>query len=182
MSAILCEEDEAAVLTNETIEVHLSYLRAGFETVQDALPILRDKIDQLSEKVDSKIEALNISLSEKIEKANEQRIAGDAALGQRIDAVNSSLCQRIETVNTSLGQRIDALNTSLGDRIEKANEERIAGDAALGQKIDKLSDRMSQACEDLAQVKGHVNAVLWVFSGSSIIGVAVWIAKTLDWI
>ncbi len=44
MNAIIREEYEAPVLTNETIEVHLTYLRSGFDAVQAALPVLRDKI------------------------------------------------------------------------------------------------------------------------------------------
>lgn len=87
MNAIIREEYEAPVLTNETIEVHLTYLRSGFDAVQAALPVLRDKIDLLSAKVDSKIEALN-------EKTN-----------ARIDAVHTSLSEKIEKTN----DRIEAV-------------------------------------------------------------------------
>jgi len=92
MNAIIREEYEAPVLTNETIEVHLAYLRSGFDAVQATLPVLRDKIDLLSAKVDSqiekmdaKIEALNEKTNAKIDKANEQRAAGDAVLAGKID-------------------------------------------------------------------------------------------------
>lgn len=42
------------MLTNEAIEVHLTYLRTGLDAVQAALPVLRDKIDLLSAKIDSR--------------------------------------------------------------------------------------------------------------------------------
>ena len=41
MNAMIREEYEAPVLTNEAIEVHLNYLRAGFNAMQAALPALR---------------------------------------------------------------------------------------------------------------------------------------------
>src|SRR5687768_8987358 len=74
MNAIRHEERENSVLTNEAIEVHLSYLRTGLEAVQTELPKLRQKIETLDEK-----------LSEKIDQANRDRAAGDAALGEKID-------------------------------------------------------------------------------------------------
>ena len=174
MSAILREKNEAPVLTNEAIEVHLSYLRAGLdavaEKVDSKIEVLSDKLARidavatsLGEQIkgtNARIEAVNTSLSEKIEKAHQERIAGDAALSEKIDA----------------------LNTSLSEKIDKANQERTAGDAALGQKIDNLSERVSEGREDIAKLQGYVKALVWVLSAGSTIGLAVWIAKTLNWI
>jgi hypothetical protein len=144
---------KAPVLSNETIEVHLTYMRTGLDTVQAALPVLRDKIDLVSAKVDSKMEAL------------EQRT------NARIDAVNSSLTDQIKETNG----RIDALNTSLTQKIDEANKQRAAGNAALGDKIDKLAERVLGN-------QGHQKAVLWVFSLSSVVAALVSIARTLGWI
>src|SRR5689334_17704811 len=91
MSAILREKDEAAVLTNETIEVHLSYLRIGFDAMQAALPVLRDKIDQLSAKVDSKVEALSEKVDGKIE-----------ALSQKVDRKIEALSQNVQNVDAKI--------------------------------------------------------------------------------
>jgi Skp family chaperone for outer membrane proteins len=96
MNAIRHEEREKFVLTNEAIEVHLSYLRTGFEAVQTELPKLREKIEAVDEKLSadiksgddrlaSRIDALGEKLSRKIDQANTDRAAGDAALGEKID-------------------------------------------------------------------------------------------------
>jgi len=86
MNAIL-REYEAAVLTNEAIEVHLSYLRPAVEA-------LGEKIDQankdriagdamLAEKIDR--------IHEKIDQANEDRIVGDATLAEKLDQANDRI-------------------------------------------------------------------------------------------
>ena len=123
MNAILSEEYEARVLSNDAIEVHLDYLRLGFEQMQAALPVLRDKIDQLSEKMDSKFEAQDKKFTEKFE-------ALESSLSARIEEVNTSLGARIEEVNNSLGTRIDAVNTSLGARIEAVNNSHTLSDGS----------------------------------------------------
>ncbi len=50
MNAVLRIEREAPVLTNEAIEVHLSYLRPAVEAIQAELPELRQMIQALDEK------------------------------------------------------------------------------------------------------------------------------------
>src|SRR5262245_47574532 len=68
MYAIL-RKCEAVVLTNEAIEVHLSYLRPAVEA-------LGQKLDQANK---DRI-AGDTMLAEKIDHANKDRIAGDALL------------------------------------------------------------------------------------------------------
>jgi hypothetical protein len=58
MNAILREEREARVLTNEAIEVHLSYLRPAVEAVGNELPELRKEIKALDEKLSTKLDKL----------------------------------------------------------------------------------------------------------------------------
>ena len=82
---------------------------------------------------------------------------------------------KIEALNEKTNARIDALDTSLSANIGIANEQRAAGDTALGEKIDKLTERV-------LEVQGHQKAVLWVISIFSIIASVVSIAHTLDWI
>jgi prefoldin subunit 5 len=94
MNAVIREKYEARVLRNETIEVHLQYLRSGFDAVQAALPVLRDKIDLLSTRVD-----------EKIDMAAQERAAGDAALGAKIDKA----VEKLEASDAALGGKIDKL-------------------------------------------------------------------------
>jgi hypothetical protein len=74
MNAILDEECEAPVLTNEAIEVHLSYLRPAVEAVQaklDALDTkLSEKIDTVDRSLNEKIDALDTKLSEKLDQTD----------------------------------------------------------------------------------------------------------------
>jgi hypothetical protein len=73
MNALIREKYEVPVSTNEAIEVHLTYLRNGFDSLA------------------ARIEAVNKSLSEKIDKANEQRSAGDAALSVKMDKLTEKV-------------------------------------------------------------------------------------------
>ena len=149
MNAIIRKKCEAPVLTNEAIEVHLMYLRSGLDAVQSALPVLRDKIDQLSMTVDSKIEKSTA----------------------RIEAVNAALSEKIDKTNA----RIEAINTSLGEKI-------VAGDTALGQRIDKLDDKVSKLSDDVAEVRGYQKALFWVISIVGTVAAAISIARDFDWI
>jgi uncharacterized phage infection (PIP) family protein YhgE len=149
MNAIIREKCEAHVLTSETIEVHLQYLRSGLDGVQAALPVLRDKIDLLSTTIDSKIEKTNAKIEALYEKTN---------------------------------ARIDALNVSLSEKIESANEQRAAGDAALGDRIDKLTEKVSKVSDGLAKVQGYQKALFWVLSIAGTVAAVVSIARTFDWI
>ena len=85
MNAIIREKYEAHVLTYDAIEVHLTYIRSGLDAMQATLPVLRDKIDQLSIRADAKIE-----------KADEGRASGDAALGVKIDNSTEKLDGKID--------------------------------------------------------------------------------------
>jgi hypothetical protein len=84
MNAIIREKYEAPVLTNETIEVHLTSLRKGFDS-------LTARIETVNTSLTARIEAINTSLSEKIEKANAQRAAGDAALSVKMDKLTEKV-------------------------------------------------------------------------------------------
>ena len=83
MNAILREECEVSVLTNEAIEVHLSYLRPAIEAVQAGQLVLQQKIDQANRDR----AAGDATLGEKIDQANRDRAAGDATLGEKIDTL-----------------------------------------------------------------------------------------------
>ncbi len=80
MNAILRECEADAVLTNEAIEVHLSYLRPAVET-------LIAKIDQANK---DRI-AGDEMLAQKIDQANQDRIAGDEMLARKIDQANDRI-------------------------------------------------------------------------------------------
>ena len=67
MNAILHEECEAAVLTHEAIEIHLSYLRPSVEALKAEVPELRKEIKALDDKLSAKIGALDEKFSGKME-------------------------------------------------------------------------------------------------------------------
>jgi hypothetical protein len=96
MNAIL-REREADVLTNEAIEVHLSYLRPAVEA-------LGEKIDQANK---DRI-AGDAMLAEKIDQANQDRIAGDTMLAEKIDKTNEKLDQTNDRISKVQGS-IDGL-------------------------------------------------------------------------
>jgi hypothetical protein len=77
------KEHEVSVLTNEAIEAHLAYLRSGLGSVHAALPVLRDKIDLLSTKVEALKEKMHA------DGTNEQRAAEDAAFSAKMEALRS---------------------------------------------------------------------------------------------
>ncbi len=68
------------MLTNEAIEVHLSYLRP-------AIDALAAKVDQAN----SARAAGDLVLAEKIDQANNARAAGDLMLAEKIDQTNKAL-------------------------------------------------------------------------------------------
>jgi len=104
------------VLTHEAIEVHLSYLRPAVEEIRAELPVLREKIEALSEK-----------LSGKIDQANKDRATGDAMLAEKIDQANK---------DRATG---DAM---LAEKIDQANKDRAAGDIALMERVMKIQSSL----------------------------------------
>ena len=157
MNAILREDYEAPVLTLEAIEAHLSHMQPDLSAVKAALPVLRDKIDDLSSNVDSKID-----------QANRDRAAGDAMLAEKIDQkfeqLSAKTDAKIDQANTeraagdaTLAEKIDQANKDraagdamLAEKIDQANRDRAAGDAALAEKIDQLSTRVDAKFDQFA--------------------------------
>ena len=62
MNAILRDDCEATVLTNEAIEVHLSYLRPAVETLGVKLEEMSKKIDQRDKEHIEQISSIRASL------------------------------------------------------------------------------------------------------------------------
>jgi chromosome segregation ATPase len=157
MNAVICDEYEARVLTNEAIEVHLQYLRSGFDGVQAALPILRDKIDQLSAQMDAKIDKTN----------------------DRIDAVEASLGEKIEKTN----DRIDAVGASLSEKMDKTSDKFEERFTSLEVKIEARDKKVNAMIEDFAGVRAMQKATLWLLGAVvALVPIGVTIAKTLHWI
>ncbi|HVY82128.1 MAG TPA: hypothetical protein VG994_14155 [Steroidobacteraceae bacterium] len=103
-------------------------------------------------------------------------------LAANIDAKLQYVHARIDALAASTEHRIDALAASLTGKIEQADSMRAAGDAALTDRLDKLTDKVSQMADTLAQVHGQQKALLWLLGSSGTIAAAVSIARTLEWI
>lgn len=115
MNAIRHPRAEASVLTNEAIEVHLSYLRTGLDAVQTELPILRDKIDALSEKMDSKLLALDQKIESKLAVLDQKMESRFAASDSRTDSKLEALEGRIEAKFVLLTAEVSKNSRQLSD-------------------------------------------------------------------
>jgi uncharacterized phage infection (PIP) family protein YhgE len=156
MSAIVRKKYEDPVLTSESIEVHLTYLRSGLDGVQAALPVLRDKIDDLNtalsgkiDQLNSKIDNVNSTLSEKIDRLNSKIENGDSALNGKIDNVNSTLSEKIDNFNSTLSEKIDNTNA-----------------------------RISTVSDGLADVRGVLKAMFWVLGSAGALTALAALAQT----
>jgi chromosome segregation ATPase len=146
MNAIRREEREKPVLTNEAIEVHLSYLRTGLEAVQTELPKLREKIETSDEKLCSKIEALEARLSTDIK-------SGDERLAARIDDLDEKLSGKIEALDGKLSARIDSVD----------------------KKVDGVAELVIKLQGSLDGIKWFIASVALIVSGISIANTLGWI-------
>jgi chromosome segregation ATPase len=103
MRAIIREKDEAQVLTNEVIEVHVHYLRSGLDQVQAALPVLRDKFDALSASIDAKLDKLSASIDARFEKI-EHRFEQTETRIDKLDTRIEKLSEKVSELSQSLGE------------------------------------------------------------------------------
>ena len=101
MNAVLREECEASVLTNEAIEVHLSYLRPAVEAIQTELPALRNEIKALDEKLNGKIDALDEKLSGKIDALDKRLSDKIDQKADKVDQKIDKLCDRITEIQAN---------------------------------------------------------------------------------
>jgi hypothetical protein len=204
MNAILREEYEAPVLSIDAIEVHLSHMQPDLTAVKAALPVLRDKIDQLSEKMDSKIDQSNrdratgdTGLAEKIDQVAARTDAKIDHVAARIDAKIDQVAARTDAKIDQVAARIDAKidqanwdraagDAALSEKIDQANKDRAAGDTMLAEKIDRLSARMDAKFDRLTEVvheiRGSQKGLKWFIGSITVILGGVALARTLGWI
>jgi hypothetical protein len=84
MNAILRDDCEAIVLTNEAIEVHLSYLRPAVEA-------LGEKLDQVNKKIDDGLSQINKRLDDKLGEMNQTINRHDKEHIERVSKIQASL-------------------------------------------------------------------------------------------
>lgn len=108
MNAVRREECEATVLTDEAIEIHLSYMRPAVEAMQAELPALRK---DLSARIDAQYEKLNEKIDVQYEKLND-----------KIDIQHETLNRKIDVQCAKLSGKIDAQGERLDGKIDKLAE------------------------------------------------------------
>lgn len=149
MNAILREKDVRPVLTIEAVEAHLSHLQSDVAEIKVAVSVLRDKQDALSERMDAKLD-----------QANRDRAAGDAALAEKIDQVNKDRA---------------AGDAMLAEKIDQANKDRAAGDAVLAGRLDHLT-------ELVLEIRGSQKGLKWFISTVAVIVAGLTLAREMGWI
>lgn len=142
MNAVVRENYEVSMLTDEAIEVHLASLNAGQDELRKDVRELRadnkslnEKIDALGARLDRKIDAKFDTLDKKID----ERFG---TLDRKIDEKFDTLDKKIET----LDNKIDGVNTSLGEKI-------------------------TQLSNDVASMRGMQVATLWLISVLGSLGI-----------
>lgn len=142
MNAVVRENYEVSMLTDEAIEVHLASLNAGQDELRKDVRELRadnkslnEKIDALGARLDRKIDAKFDTLDKKID----ERFG---TLDRKIDEKFGALDKKIET----LDNKIDGVNTSLGEKI-------------------------TQLSNDVASMRGMQVATLWLISVLGSLGI-----------
>jgi len=85
------------------------------------------------------------------------------------------LRDKIEALDKRLSDKIDALSGSLNEKIDQANKHRVAGDAMLGEKIDKLTERFMK-------MQASQDGLKWFIGSLALIASGISIAHSLGWI
>ena len=99
---------------------------------------------RMDEKINVKIEALDVRWADRINEIDER-------LGKRIDEVDERLGKRIDEIDERLGKRIDEVDERLGKRIDEIDER-------LNGRIDELDTRLSGRIDSLeVQMKKSEN-------------------------
>jgi hypothetical protein len=172
MNAILREDFEVTVLTNEAIEVHLSYLRPAVEGLVDKVERLHEKLDKANEDR----AAGDALLAEKITDGDallaEKITAGDALLAEKITAGDALLAEKITAGDALLTEKITAGNALLAEKI-------VAGDAALAEKIDQKFDKL---VKEIMKIQASQNGLKWFLTSSAVIASGLSIVHSLGWI
>lgn len=108
MNAVVRENYEVSMLTDEAIEVHLASLNAGQDELRKDVRELRADNKSLNEKIDS----VQATLNDKIDALGNR-------LDRKIDEKFDTLDKKIET----LDNKIDGVNTSLGEKITQLSND-----------------------------------------------------------
>ena len=171
MNAVLREESEVPVISNDAIEVKLNHLSDGLQEVRAQQTVLQARI----EKTNDRIDVLHSNLSDKIDKTNERIDIVNTTLSARIEAVNANLSARIEAVNANLSARIEAVNANLSAKIDSLQQ-------AIFARFDKQDERISALSKGVDWVHISVKVVLAILGLCVSAAVIVNTLRTLRWI
>jgi chromosome segregation ATPase len=154
-------ESDVATLKVDVREFRAD-MKAANESIADlktAVATVDGKIDALSAEMNGRFGALSAEMNGKID-------ALRAEMNGKFDALRAEMNGKFAEVNGKL----DALSAKV-----EANTKDIA---KLDARVSKLDERLMGACDDIADLKAMVKAVLWVLG----IGMVGAIGKVFNWI
>jgi len=165
MNAILHEDCEAFVLTNEAIEVHLSYLRPAVEA-------LGGKIDQLNKKLDDKLDEFNRKFDDRLGEVNRK-------LDDKLDELNRKFDDKLGEVNRKLDDKLGEVNRKLDDKLDEFNRK-------FDDKLDEVNNKIDQRDRDhidrFSRIQASLDGLKWFLSSAAVLASGVSIAHSLGWI
>jgi hypothetical protein len=115
MNAILRDDSEAIVLTNEAIEVHLSYLRPAVEA-------LGDKLDQFNQKLDDRFGEVNKKIDDGLSQLSKKIDDGLGQAHKKIDDGLGQVHKKIERLDDKLGEMNQTINRHDKEHIERVSK------------------------------------------------------------
>ena len=154
MNAILHEDCEAFVLTNEAIEVHLSYLRPAVEA-------LGGKLDQLNKKLDDKLDEFNRRFDDRLGEVNRK-------LDDKLDELNRKFDDKLGEVNRKLDDKLDEFNRKFDDKLDEVN--------------NKIDQRDRDHIDRFSRIQASLDGLKWFLSSAAVLASGVSIAHSLGWI
>lgn len=150
MNAILRDDCEAIVLTNEAIEVHLSYLRPAVEA-------LGEKLEELDKKFDHKLSELDRRFDYRLTEL-------DSKFDHRLTELDNKFDQRLTNLDMKLDSGVSEVDSKLDElnkKIELRDKEHI--------------ERFSRIQASLDGLKWFVSSTAVLASGASIAHSLGWI-------
>lgn len=160
MNAVVRENYEVSMLTDEAIEVHLASLNAGQDELRKDVRELRADNKSLNEKIDS----VQATLNDKIDALGNRL---DRKIDEKFDTLDKKIDERFGTLDRKIDEKFGALDK----KIETLDNKIDGVNTSLGEKITQLSN-------DVASMRGMQVATLWLISVLGSLGI---VGKFMQW-
>lgn len=171
MNAVVRENYEVSMLTDEAIEVHLASLNAGQDELRKDVRELRADNKSLNEKIDS----VQATLNDKIDALGNRL---DRKIDEKFDTLDKKIDERFGTLDRKIDEKFGALDK----KIETLDNKIDAKFGTLDNKIDgvntSLGEKITQLSNDVASMRGMQVATLWLISVLGSLGI---VGKFMQW-